>query len=193
VHLPVQAGDDEILSRMNRKYSVAHYFNLVKKIRQHMANKSRAWHPPVAISTDVIIGFPGESEEQFENTANFFREARFDMAYLSQYSPRPGTVAAKYTDDVTVDEKRRREDALNNILSETARQNNQEYLGKTVRILIDEKNKKGEFFGKTEANKTVGVRSSKTELKVGEFVDVKIVKVKDFGMDAEFLETNGNS
>lgn len=185
IHLPVQAGDNDILGQMNRRYTVEHYAELVKKIRERIVNTGSEWRAPIAISTDVIIGFPGESETQFENTAKLFREARFDMAYLSQYSSRPGTAAAKFTDDVSPEEKRRREDVLNDILSETALQNNQEYLGKTLRILLDQKNSKGEYFGKTETNKTVGIRNFSGALKVGEFADVKITRVKDFGMDAE--------
>ncbi len=105
VHLPVQSGDDEILKKMNRPYTVAEYKELVKKIRQKI--------PGVRIGTDAIVGFPGETEEQFENTAKLFKELKFENAFISIYSERPGTAAAKlFKDDVPLTEKKRRHQLL---------------------------------------------------------------------------------
>lgn len=108
IHLPVQSGDDQILEKMNRGYRVADYKNLVKKIRQKI--------PGVKISTDVIVGFPGETEKQFQNTVKLFKEIKFDQAYIARYSPRPGTAAAKLKDEVPAQEKKRREKILTSIL-----------------------------------------------------------------------------
>ncbi|MCX6741111.1 MAG: tRNA (N6-isopentenyl adenosine(37)-C2)-methylthiotransferase MiaB, partial [Candidatus Parcubacteria bacterium] len=99
LHLPVQAGDDHILQAMNRHYTVAHYKDLIKKIRRAI--------PGIAISTDIIVGFPGETEEQFNHTAELMKEIDFDMAYLAEYSSRPGTAAEKLKDDIPLKEKRR--------------------------------------------------------------------------------------
>lgn len=99
IHLPVQSGDDEILQKMNRGYTVKKYKNLIKKIRQKI--------PGVKISTDVIVGFPGETKKHFENTVKLFRQIKFAKAYIAKYSPRLGTAAAKLKDDVLPQEKKR--------------------------------------------------------------------------------------
>ncbi len=107
IHLPIQSGDNTILKKMNRKYTVAHYKKLIKKIRQKM--------PRATISTDVIVGFPGETKKQFENTVKLFKEIKFDKAYVSIYSPRPGTAAYKLIDSISHKEKKRRWEILNKI------------------------------------------------------------------------------
>ncbi|MFH0956029.1 MAG: MiaB/RimO family radical SAM methylthiotransferase [Candidatus Falkowbacteria bacterium] len=110
IHLPVQAGDDEILRKMNRQYSVKHYVGLIKKIRQAL--------PDASITTDIIVGFPGETKKQFNNTVQLFKEIKFDMAYIARYSPRPGTAAFKLADDVASAEKKKRWQALNKLSNE---------------------------------------------------------------------------
>lgn len=107
IHLPAQSGDNEILKKMNRKYTVSHYKNLIKKIRKAI--------PDAKISTDAIVGFPGETEKQFQNTVKLFKEIGFSKAYVAKYSPRPGTPAAKMKDDVPIEEKKRRWEILNEI------------------------------------------------------------------------------
>ncbi len=109
LNLPVQSGDNEILKRMNRPYTVEQYKNLVKKIRQKI--------PEINLSTDVIVGFPGETKKQFENTVKLFREIKFNMAYIAKYSPRPGTIAFKMKDCVPLVEKKRREKILREIIN----------------------------------------------------------------------------
>lgn len=107
IHLAVQSGDDEILKKMNRSYTVEHFKNLIEKIRKAI--------PDAKISTDVIVGFPGETKEQFQNTVNLFKEIGFEKAYIGKYSPRPGTAAAKMEDNVPPEEKKRRWKILNEI------------------------------------------------------------------------------
>ena len=109
IHLPVQSGDDQILKKMNRNYTAKQYKNLVKKIRKRI--------PDVNLSTDVIVGFPGETEKQFENTVKLFKEIKFNMAYVAKYSPRPGTPASQLKDTVPLKEKKRREKILREILN----------------------------------------------------------------------------
>ncbi len=110
LNLPIQSGDDAILKKMNRPYTVKKYKNLVKKIRKAI--------PDISLSTDVIIGFPGESKKQFENTVKTFKKICFDMAYINKYSPRAGTAAAKLKDDVSWQEKKRREKILIKLVNE---------------------------------------------------------------------------
>lgn len=177
IHLPVQAGDNEVLKKMNRNYTVEHYKGLIKKIRKAMPN--------ALITTDIIVGFPSETKEQFNNTAKLFKEVKFDMAYIAQYSPRPGTTAEKLKDDVDKEEKKRREEELMKILRKTALENNKKYINKVVDILIErEKNKV--YFGKTKTSKVVKIESSK-DLR-GKFIKVKITKAQDFGLEGEAVK-----
>lgn len=179
IHLPAQAGDNKILKAMNRKYTRKHYIDLINKIRNIIPN--------AAITTDIIVGFPGETKKEFNNTAKLFKEAGFDMAYIAQYSPRYGTAAYDLVDNVEKDEKRRREDELMELLRKTALKNNKEYLGKVVEILVNEKNKKNEWLGYTRTGKNVKIINTGKEDFKGEFVKVKIIRAKDFGMEGEIV------
>ena len=108
LHLPVQSGDDKILKKMNRNYTVKQYKNLVKKIRKNV--------PDINLTTDAIVGFPGETKKQFQNTAKLFKELKFNLAYISKYSPRPGTAAFQMKDSVFLKEKKRREKVLRKLI-----------------------------------------------------------------------------
>jgi tRNA-2-methylthio-N6-dimethylallyladenosine synthase len=176
VHLPVQSGDNEILRKMNRNYTVKHYLGLIGKIRKAV--------PEAAISTDIIVGFPGETREQFNNTAKLMREVGFDMAYIAEYSPRSGTVAAKLVDNVSRKEKQRRKVVLNKILDETALKNNKKLVGRAMEVLVDtiEGNK---CYGKTSAFKTVKFLGDKSLL--GNFVKVKINKAGAYGLEGRLI------
>jgi len=203
IHLPVQAGDDEVLRRMNRGYTVGDYKHLVEKIRQRLNfqfsifnfqtifndqifNSSKRL--PVALTTDVIVGFSGETEEQFNNTVRLFEEVKFDMAYIAQYSPRPGTAAAKLNDDVPKEEKKRREQVLTDVLRRTALENNQKYAGKVAEVLIEGKNRRGECTGRTRTAKNVKIQKLNTKCERGELVKVKIVEANDFGLVGEVMK-----
>lgn len=180
INLPVQSGDDEILKKMNRHYSVDHYLERLKKIREMLS--------PVCISTDIIVGFPGETEQQFDNTAKLLREVEYDMAYINQYSPRPGTVSAqKYKDDVCVKEKHRRDVFLNDILERTSLKNNQKFIGQTVRVLVDEvkENNNGLIrnIGRTDLFKPIQFIAARSYL--GKFVDVKVVGATAWNLQGE--------
>ena len=152
VHLPIQSGDDDILRKMNRHYTQEQYLKLIDRIK--LAYKKNEL--PVATSTDVIVGFPGETKKQFKNTAKIMRRVAFDMAYLSEYSPRVGTAAAKMPDTVTLAEKKRRKVFLNDALRKTALANNKKYIGKTIEVLI-EKTDANFAYGKTRTFKNVSI------------------------------------
>jgi tRNA-2-methylthio-N6-dimethylallyladenosine synthase len=170
LNLPLQSGDDEILKKMNRPYTVRYYKKLVKKIRKAM--------PDIAISTDIIVGFPGETKKQFENTARAMREIKFDMAYLSEYSPRPGTLAAqKYKDDIPHKEKDLRKKKLNDILIKTALENNKKLAGKTLKILNN----------RTGGNKLVKISVISSQYSENKFNRVKITKATPWHLEGKLL------
>ncbi len=180
IHLPAQAGDDKVLRAMNRKYSVKHYVNLIKKIRRTM--------PDASITTDIIVGFPGETKKQFDNSAKLMKQVKFDLAYIVRYSPRPGTAAFKMADNVSQAEKKRREEKLMKILRKTALANNKKYIGKIVKVLVEGKNKRNELFGSTETAKAVKISNAFGNGNlVGKFVNVKISKAQDFGLAGEII------
>ncbi|NTU69581.1 tRNA (N6-isopentenyl adenosine(37)-C2)-methylthiotransferase MiaB [bacterium] len=166
IHLPVQAGNDQVLKNMNRKYTQKQYLDLVKKIKDKISN--------LAITTDTIVGFPGETKKQFEDTKTVYEKVKYDMAYIAQYSPRPGTVSAKMKDNVSRDEKKRRDKELNDILRRTALENNKKMIGSTYEVLFD-KYKKGSVFGRTRTFKLVQAIGKKEF--VGKFKKVKIESV----------------
>jgi tRNA-2-methylthio-N6-dimethylallyladenosine synthase len=186
LNLPVQSGDNEILKKMGRSYTVEYYKNLVKKIRKKI--------PEIALSTDVIVGFPGETKKQFENTLKLFEDIKFDMAYIAQYSPRPGTTAAKLLkDNVSHQEKEKREKILTGVLKKTALENNKRYLGKTMKILVEKiKGGSGQktvlVFGKTRTQKTVKVPVfgvNDIGNLVGQFIEVEIKNALPWGLKGQ--------
>lgn len=149
LHLPVQAGDDCMLQKMNRKYTVKHYKKIIEKFRKTV--------PGASVTTDIIVGFCGETDEQFENTYNLYKELRFDMAYIARYSPRPGTVSVKaFKDDVPREVKAKRWHRLNDILEECSHEYLTAIIGKELEVLVESYNKDTqECEGRSRENKTV--------------------------------------
>ncbi len=146
IELPVQAGDDRILKRMGRRYTVSQYRSLLAKIRGRI--------PGVSLATDVIVGFPGETEEEFKGTYRILEEERFDVVHVAAYSPRPATPAARLPDDLPPEEKERRRRALEKLQANIAEEINQALLGETLEILVEER-RKGKWKGRTRTNKLV--------------------------------------
>jgi len=179
IHLPIQAGDNEILRRMNRKYTQNHYFGRISKIKS--AFKKYKPTIPFSLSTDIIVGFPGETKKQFLESSKVMEKAKFDMAYFGQFSPRPGTTAWKMKDNVSKEEKARREFVLNEILKKTALANNRKYVGATQEVLI-EKEKGGYYFGKTRTMKNVKIRAEGI-LPLGSFVKVQITNCSVWNLE----------
>ncbi|MFA6416741.1 MAG: tRNA (N6-isopentenyl adenosine(37)-C2)-methylthiotransferase MiaB [Patescibacteria group bacterium] len=182
LHLAVQSGDDKILAAMNRKYTVAHFIDLVAKIK-----KAR---PGIAVTTDVIVGFPGETRAQFLNTVKLFKKIKFDLVYISRYSPRPGTVSYNLKDSVSAAEKQRREFELEAILKKGVYDNNATYIGREEIVLLEGINKKNKYYGKTGTYKMTLVNplgKIKKSL-VGSFVTVKIESIGKFGLEGTLLK-----
>ena len=130
LHLPVQSGDDAVLRRMGRQYTIDAYLGLVEKLRAAI--------PGISLTTDVIVGFCGETEEQFENTLALLREVRFDQVFAAAFSPRPGTPAARLEDDVPRAEKKRRLQALLDLQEGIGLELNAGWLGRTTEVLVDQ-------------------------------------------------------
>jgi tRNA-2-methylthio-N6-dimethylallyladenosine synthase len=181
IHLPVQAGNDKILTKMNRKYTAKHYLGRIRKIRSEF--KKNKPETLFSISSDIIVGFPSETKAQLMDSAIVMEKSKFDMVFFGQFSPRPGTVAWKLKDNVSQGEKFRRENFLNEILKKTTFTNNKKYIGKTLEVLI-EKEKDGFYFGKTRTQKNVKIKTTKKDL-IGTFIRAKITKANIWNLEAE--------
>lgn len=168
IHLPVQSGDDEILRKMNRRHKRDLYVDVIKKLRATM--------PDIAIGTDIIVGFCGESQKQFEQTVSLFKECDFDISYTAQYSTRSGTLATKvFEDDVSQEEKKRRWWVMQELMEDTVLRKNQKYVDQTVSVLVDQW-KAGWCNGNSREMKRV--RFKGVESLVGKIVDVEIYKAQ---------------
>ena len=148
IEVPVQAGHDEVLARMRRGYSVDDYRRLIYHIRERL--------PGASIATDVIVGFPGETEAQFGATLDLLDELKMDVCHAAMYSPRPGTASARMPDDVPAEEKKRRLQAVNDLQERIVADINRQLLGQRVEILVEEQHK-GKWKGRTRTNKLVFV------------------------------------
>ncbi len=179
IHLPIQSGSNRILKLMGRRYTRQSYLELWRKLKQI---------PNVAITTDIIVGFPGETEEDFEETLDIVNTCKYDSAFTFIFSPREGTPAAKMQDNIPLKAKEQRLYKLNDLVNKYAKENNDKYLGKTVSVLLEttsEKNK-NMLMGYTETMKLVNVKAPKKYL--GQIVKVKITDVKTWSLDGEIIE-----
>lgn len=168
VHLPVQSGSNRILKMMNRKYTKEDYLELLEKIRKAV--------PEVSITSDVIVGFPGETEEDFMETVDLVERARFERLNLAIYSPREGTLAWKlYKDDVPYEEKVRRFQFLMNLQKRINRTLNESYRGKVVRVIVEAQADNGLFYGRDMRNKIVAFDGE--EWMIGRFADVVVERI----------------
>ena len=174
INLPVQAGDDEVLRQMRRPYTTAEYRNIISEIRDTI--------PDVTVSTDIIVGFPGETEEQYENTLRLVDDLRFDKVHGAAYSTRPGTIAARtMEDDVPQEEKQRRLKSLETLQESILTGINSAYLHDTVQVLAENR-KRGSWSGRTRGNKLVYFDLPETSDSVakpdltGQLVDVRITR-----------------
>ena len=163
-HIPMQSGSTPILKAMNRRYTREQYAQIVKKIRDNIEN--------VTITSDFIAGFPGETDEDFEQTLSAFDEFQLDYSNTAAYSPRPKTPAAKWVDKYVDEEvKKQRLSVLNDKVKEMTLKSNQKYVGKTLEVLV-ESFKDGKFEGRTRNNKVVHIEAD--SINIGDFVDVEI-------------------
>lgn len=182
IHLPLQSGDDEILRRMGRRYSSQDYLKLFHKIQEKI--------PGVSISTDIIVGFPNESDEAFEHTLDVVRECAFDSAFTFIYSPRPGTPAAVMEDPIPLEVKKERLQRLNTLWNDLALEKNKAWEGREVEVLCDGPSRKDEhvYSGYTPEMKLVNFTGE--NIHAGDLVRVHIDQAKTFSMDGHALERN---
>lgn len=168
LHLPFQSGSDEILHRMNRRYTAEHYKSLIADARSKM--------PDITLSSDIIVGFPGETDEDFEQTLKLVQDTRFDLLFTFLYSPRTGTPAASYEDNATPQDKQRRFERLLKAQDEIVAEKQAAYQGRKLRLLVDGNAKGSEypFTARTEGNLLVCVRGD--DIKIGEFIEAEIEK-----------------
>lgn len=193
LNLPLQSGDNEVLKRMNRRYTVDHYMEKLDMARKYM--------PDITVSTDIIVGFCGETEEQFKNTRKAMERGQYDLAFIAQYSPRPGAVSEKrFEDTVEKAEKKRRDIELTAILKKTALENNQKIVGKTIPVLVESKSRKvGKLLGRTEGLKSVefdaprdengNPDSAAAENLIGHFVEMEITSCDSWRFFGKYKST----
>ena len=177
IHLPLQSGSNKILKLMGRRYTKEKYLELYNKIKETIPN--------VAITTDIIVGFPSETEEDFNETLDVVNQCQFDSAYTFIFSKRVGTPAAKMVDSVSLEVKRERLQILNTLVNKYSNLANQKYLNKEVLVLVEDINEKDQnkLFGYTETMKRVNFKGNKNI--IGKIVKVKINKVKTWSLDGE--------
>ncbi|HLR89053.1 MAG TPA: tRNA (N6-isopentenyl adenosine(37)-C2)-methylthiotransferase MiaB [Atopostipes sp.] len=180
IHLPVQSGSSEVLRKMNRKYTRESYLELVRKIKKAMPNAT--------LTTDIIVGFPNETDEQFEETMTLMEEVGFEAAYTFIYSPREGTPAAARKDDVPMEVKKQRLYRLNELVNKQSAEAMKAYQGETVKVLVEGESKKDPdvLAGYTERNKLVNFKGPKSA--IGEIVNVKITDAKTWSLDGVMVE-----
>ena len=175
IHLPVQSGSSSVLKRMNRRYDREKYIDIINKLKLAC--------PDIAITTDIIVGFPGETEAEFEDTLSLVEYVKYDSAFTFIYSPREGTPAAGFSDQIPYDIKHERFERLNEVVNKYSLEKNERLSDKTVKVLIDGSSRKDDksYSGRTDGFKLVNVSSGRDI--TGHLVDVRITECKTFSID----------
>ncbi len=179
IHLPLQSGSNKILKLMGRRYTKEQYLELYNKLKTKIPN--------CAITTDIIVGFPNETKEDFNDTLDVVNECKYDGAFTFIFSPRIGTPACRMKDEISLEEKEARLQTLNNLVNKYSKENNDKYLNKIVPVLLEDYSSKNSNYlkGYTDTMKLVNVKSDSKYL--GKIVDVKITSVKTWSMDGEII------
>lgn len=182
VHLPLQAGNDHILNRMNRTYTKSEFISLVNQIRVSLPN--------VGLSTDIIVGFPGEGSEEFDDTLDVMEKVHFDSAYTFKYSSRPGTKAAEFEDIISEEEKQSRLERVIDMQKKHTLLQNQKRIGTVEMVLVEKESKRSanHWAGRTDSNKWVIFE--KNNFKIGQLVPIKIIDAKGITLRGETININ---
>jgi tRNA-2-methylthio-N6-dimethylallyladenosine synthase len=184
LHLPVQSGSNEVLKRMHRRYTREEYLDLLARIRRRV--------PDINLSTDAIVGFPGESDDDFQQTLDLLEEARFGQVFAFAFSPRPKTPAARYEVQVEEAVKKTRLHRLFDLTDKISQELNQELVGTTVPVLIDGESRRNAeaWQGRGEDNRVVNFPKTGAE-GVGDTVDVEVLRANAHSLVGERLATGG--
>lgn len=180
MHLPVQSGSDEMLKRMNRGYTIEHYLDLVNYVKEKM--------PDVALTTDIITGFPGETEEMHKATIRLLKEVQYDSVYTFIYSPRRGTPAAAMEDQIPDDVKHRRLQELMDVQNEISLEKNKKLEGTTCQILVEGPSKEdpAHWYGRTSSNKMI-LFPKHEGIRIGDLVNVKVDKAQTWVLKGDLI------
>jgi tRNA-2-methylthio-N6-dimethylallyladenosine synthase len=180
IHIPVQSGDDKVLVRMNRKHSIEKYRSIIHSIKRLL--------PDATIFTDIIVGFTGETEEEFENTRQVMEEFKYNMAYIAQYSPRPGAASSRWADDIPKEIKSQRYHALTGELMKHSLAYNKAMIGKTYKVLVRGEDRKDGFLSALTEGKIIVRFTSEDKNLIGHFAEVKITSAAPFSTEGELVE-----
>ncbi len=179
IHLPLQSGDDKVLIRMNRKHSMDRYRQIVEYARHKIPN--------IAITTDIIVGFSGETDEQFANTVLAMEEFKYNMAFIAKYSPRPGAASYQWEDNVSMNDKKKRFEILTESLKKSSYAHNISMIDKEIPVLIQGRSRDGKYLiGRTEGKVNVRIKSDDLSL-IGKIMDVSVSRANPFSIEGEFV------
>lgn len=184
IHLPLQSGNTKVLKEMNRKYTKEQYLALVEKMKKRIPN--------IVFSTDIIVGFPGETDKEFEDTLDVVRKVNYEQIFMFIYSIRSGTVAEKREDQIPEDIKHKRFDRLKELYEARVDENNEKYIGTEQKVLIEgfSKNNEKMYTARTDTNKVVVFKPTENE-KIGDIVKVKILSAHKWYLEAEIIDERG--
>ncbi len=180
IHLPVQSGDDAMLKRMHRSHNLEQYRHIVKTIRKLI--------PEATLFTDIIVGFTGETETEFENTRKAMEEFKYNMAYIAQYSPRPGAASHEWPDDIPVQVKKERYHKLTEELMKHSLDYNRGLKGKTFKVLVRGKDRKAGYLSALTEGKIIVRFAADDEQLIGRYVMVKVTSAAPFSTEGELLK-----
>jgi len=180
IHLPLQSGDDVVLIRMNRNHKMEDYRKIVKSIRRIL--------PDATLFTDIIVGFTGETDEQFLNTYKAMEEIRFNMAYIARYSPRPGAASSRWNDDVSFEVKKQRLHKLSTLLQSHSHILNRGMTGKTFKVLVINNDRKDGYLSGVTEGKIIVRFATNNKVLTGHFVEVRITSAADFSVEGELIK-----
>lgn len=184
IHIPVQSGDDAVLKNMNRNHSLEKYRSIIHSIWRIL--------PEATIFTDIIVGFTGETDEQFQNTKKIMAEFKYNMAYIAQYSVRPGAVSSKWEDTVDKETKKKRFHELTEELVKYSLEYNKKMIGKTYKVLVRGKDRKQGYLSSLTEGKLIVRFASADESLIGKYVQVKITSAVAFSTEGEIIDTSQN-
>lgn len=176
LHIPIQSGDNEILKKMNRKYTINDFYNIIKKFRDK--------YPNITISTDIIVGFPSETDEQFKKSIKLINEIKPDITNITRFSARPLTKAKKMSGRIPTEIVKKRSKIITEITKKVSEENNKKYIGKEFLILITEKGKNNSSVGRTSSYKPVVVKG---QVELGKFIYVEVISAKQTHLVARLI------